>query len=162
MQWGMAGLTQVQADWRPLIKAYFGNDDLRAFGAATMHSMVLAGYPVENLVNAEEVESYLKEKGMVEVGENEIQLELIIPTPSLMALEVDVEHDVSAELQSLTTRTAARSGGSRRSQKRIVSLSAPDLIEQFTNLSISTGNGISYPKDRLNMAVVASVVRTGN
>ena len=72
MDRGVFGPKQIQQDWRPHIETYFDNHDLRISGAATMHSMVLAGVPVENLINAHEVERYLKEKGMVEVNENEM------------------------------------------------------------------------------------------
>jgi hypothetical protein len=37
-----------------------------------MHAMVPAGYPVQNLVNTEEFEAYLRAKGMVEVSEHEV------------------------------------------------------------------------------------------
>lgn len=54
-----------------------------------MHSMVLAGFPVQSLANAEEVETYPKDKGMVEVGENEMQMELTIPATSSQAIEAN-------------------------------------------------------------------------
>lgn len=57
----MVGLTLTQADWRPHIETYFDNDDLRAFRAATMHLMVLTGFLVQGLVNAKEVETYLRQ-----------------------------------------------------------------------------------------------------
>jgi hypothetical protein len=168
------GPSRKQADWRSRIEAYFDNDDLRASGAATMHSMVLANYPVENLVNAEEVESYLKEKGVVEVGENEMQLELTIPAPPPRAVEVDAKDDVN-EVSQAPTRTATRSRTSQpnsrprsdltrqgRPQKRIVTLSVETLIWKFIDLSICTGNGIGYPKESINSAIVASVTRIGD
>jgi hypothetical protein len=56
MEMNLVGPTPMHADWCPHIETYFDNDDLRAFGAATMHSMVLAGFTVQSLANAEEVE----------------------------------------------------------------------------------------------------------
>jgi hypothetical protein len=162
----MAGPNRTQTDWRPHIEAYFDNDDLRAFGAATMHSMILAGFPVESFVNAEEVENYLKEKGMVEVGNDSMQMKLTIPT---------AEHDVYDKLQAPQTRTAIRSRNSQpssrsrsnlsrqcRPQKRMVTISMNSLLERPTKVSICTGNGIGYPKgSSLNAAIVASVIRIG-
>ena len=51
--------------------------------------MVLAGFPVQGLVNAEKVETYLKDKGMVVVDENEMQIELITPPTSSQAIEIN-------------------------------------------------------------------------
>ena len=89
MEMNLVGPTPMHAEWRPHIETCFDNNDLRAFGAATMHSMVLAGFPVQSLANVEEVETYLKDKGMVEVGENEMQMGLTIPATSSQAIEVN-------------------------------------------------------------------------
>ena len=168
----MIGPARVQQDIWPHVEAYFDNDDLRAFGAATMHAMVLVGYPVEHLVNAEDVECYLKEKGMVEVGEDEMQMELTIPPPSPQAVAVIAKHAVNEELQTPTTSRVARCRRSRptsrsksslsrqsRPQKRMVTVSVESLIEKFVELSICTGNGIGYPKPSMNAAIAASVIR---
>lgn len=139
-----------------------------------MHSMVLAQYPVENLVNAEEVESYLKEKGMVEVGENEMQLELTIPTPPAQAADVGANDDINevsqaparASTLSRTSRPSSTSSGhvnrQGRPPKRVVTLSVETLIWKFIDLSICTGNGIGYPKESIDSAIVASVTRIGD
>jgi len=50
--------------------------------------MVLAGFPIQSLANAE-VETYLKDKGMVEVGENEMQIELTILATSSQATKTN-------------------------------------------------------------------------
>ena len=175
METGMIGPIRAQEDWRPRIEAYFDNDDLRAFGAATIHSMVLAGFPVENLVNAEEVESYLKEKGMVEVSDSEMQMELTFPIQSTWAAQLDAEPSVDGDIAKTTANTGTQPRRSRRSprsktlssrqsrpQKRMVTISSPTLVEKFIDLSICTGNGIGYPKPSMNAAIVAAVVRIGD
>jgi hypothetical protein len=65
------GTTQVGA---LNIETCYDSDDLRAFGVAPTHSTALAGFLVQSLVNAEEAETHLKEKEMVEVDENEVQM----------------------------------------------------------------------------------------
>ena len=170
MATNMLGPTPMQADWRPHIETYFDNDDLRAFGAATMHSMVLAGFPVQSLVNAEEVETYLKDKGMVEADENEMQMELIIPATSSQAIEVNgslhtrMTGVAPREHKLPPTASRYRKPLSRqnRPRKRLVTVSVDSLIEKFIDMSICTGNGIGYPKPGMNAAIVASVVRIGD
>jgi hypothetical protein len=175
MEKGLVGPKLMQTDWRPCIEAYFDNEDLRVFGAATRHSMVVAGYPLQNLVNAEEVESYLREKGMVELSEHEMQLELTIPNPSPEVAKSGGKQDVDIGVQRPTTTTtkttsqpqrpqpSSRSISSwsrqRRPQKRMVIVSLYQLIGQFTNLSICIGNGIEYLRQDLNSAIVASVIK---
>jgi len=83
MQMNLVGPTLMHVEWRPHIETYFDNGGLRTFGAETMHSMVLAGFPVQSLANA----TYLKDKGMVEVGENEMQMGLTVPATSSQAIE---------------------------------------------------------------------------
>jgi hypothetical protein len=149
---------------------YFDSDDLRAFGAATMHAMVLAGFPVQSLVNAEEVETYLKDKGMVEVSENEMQMELTIPATSSQAIEVNdslharMTGGAPRERKSPPTASRYRKPLSQqnRPRKRVVTVSVDSLIEKFIDMSICTGNGIGYPKPGMNAAIVASVVRIGD
>lgn len=90
MEKGLVGPKLMQTDWRPCIEAYFANEDLRAFGAATRHSMVVAGYPLQNLVNAEEVE-------------------ITIPNPSLEAAKSGGKQDVDIGVQRPTTTTKTTS-----------------------------------------------------
>ena len=164
MKMNLVGPTPMHADWRPHIETYFDNDDLRAFGAATMHSMVLASFPVQSLANAE-VETYLKDKGMVEVGENEMQMELTIPAISSQAIEVNdslrarMTGVSPRERKSPPTTSIYRKPLSRqnRPRKRLVTASVDNLIEKFIDMSICTGNGIGYAKLGMNAPIVASV-----
>lgn len=170
MEMNLVSPTPMHADWCPHIETYFDNDDLRAFGAATMHPIVLPGFPVQSLANAEEVETYLKDKGMVEVGENEMQMELTIPATSSQAIEVNDNLHVRMtgvtprERKSPSTASRYRRPLSRqnRPRKRLVIVSVDNLIETFIDMSICTGNGIRYPKPSMNAAIVASVVRIGD
>jgi hypothetical protein len=156
MQKSLVGRKPMQASWRPCVEAYFDNEDLRAFGAATMYSMVLAGYPVQNLINTEEVESYLKERGTVQGSKHEMQLELKIPVASHPAVIMEGEEHFTVKVQRPTAMPTARprrsrpSSGSmrslsqqRRPRKRMVTVNLHQLIEQFINLSICTGSGIA-------------------
>lgn len=74
MQRDVTGPIRKQADLRHCFAAYFDNEDLRDFGVATRHSMVLASYLGETLANAEEVKSYLKEKGIAQVKDREMKM----------------------------------------------------------------------------------------
>jgi hypothetical protein len=112
---------------------------------------------------------------MVQVGENEMQLELTIPTPRPHAIKADAEPDLDGKVHAPTTRTEIRSRTSlpnprsrsfstkqSRPQKRMVKVSLDRLIERFTDLSICTGSGIRYPLGDINRVVVASVISIGD
>ena len=88
MEMNLVGPTPMHVDWRPHVETYFDNDDLRLRSSdyALNGSCRLS---VQSLANAEEVETYPKDKGMVEVGENEMQMELTIPATSSQAIEAN-------------------------------------------------------------------------
>lgn len=67
-----------------------------------MHLAVSAGYPVQKLVNAEEVEAYLRESGVGEVSEDEVCI--VQREPNISASNSEPKQNVKARARILKAR----------------------------------------------------------
>src|SRR5271163_18989 len=150
----MGDPTPMHAGWRFHIKTHFDNNHLRAFGAATLHSRVLASFPVQSLANAEEVDTGLKDKGIIGVGENEMQMELTVPAISSQA--IDASDSLHARMIGVApwerkspfpaSRYKKALSRQNRPRKRLITVNVGNLIEELIDTSICTGNGTLVSK----------------
>lgn len=169
------GQTLYQQKIDTCVKAIFDNDDFRAFGATTVQAMLTDGYPVDDLLDAEEVEGYLKEKGLVSSGESEMQMELAMPRSSHEEIRTatrDAADDTYGRDEHFSSTLAQAKGRSHRGSSpprrqsrwgtRLVTINIQSLADSVTQLAVCMGGGIGYPRQLLNSAIVASVVRIGD
>ena len=117
---------------KPPVPEYFEDDYATPWGFEVVSLMRAKGDHPEDYADADQVETYLKIKGLYYDDGKSLRMALEIPR---------------------------RSGTGNFVQKQHVELDVGDFIKRLIDAAICLGKGVGYPKDIMNSVIVKSVKR---